>query len=98
VKGVLKTFGDIEVKGAAYSVRGLVRELLNAGGPVELPAAKYEVPSKDFACKFRESNLARATFHVDLVADTVDFASGAHRAPAAEAEAARWQWAWKWCW
>jgi hypothetical protein len=65
-------------------MRNLMRELVNADAPVKLPTAKYNVSAKQFASKIRESDEAKATFHVDLVAKTVEFASSAHRSAAAE--------------
>jgi energy-coupling factor transporter ATP-binding protein EcfA2 len=76
------------VKDRAVPMRNLMRDLLDAGAPVELPTAKYRVPAELFASKIRETNASKVTFDVDLVSRAVDFASGAHRKAAAEAEAA----------
>jgi hypothetical protein len=73
-----------DFKERAYRMRDLMRALLNAGGPVELPSDGYRVSAELFAYKIRESNAAKSMFHVDLVANTVDFASNAHRKAAAE--------------
>jgi hypothetical protein len=97
---------DVVRNGLAFSMADLVREIVAAGGPVQLPHAKYKVPVRPFACRLRESDEAGAALAVDLVARTVDFASGAHRAAAvaavaeaaraaAEAEVARGWWAWQ---
>ena len=94
--GVVIRVDDGVVKDRAVPMRNLMRDLLDAGAPVELPTASYDVAAKPFAAKIRESDEARATFDVDLVARTVDFATGAHRSAAAEAEAARAKSAWKW--
>jgi hypothetical protein len=61
-----------------------MRELLDATAPVVLLTAKYAVLPAEFASKIRTSGDAKKTFTVDLVARTVDFASGAHRKVAAE--------------
>ena len=99
VQGML-TLEHITLNGRAFTVADLMRELLDAGAPVQLPTANYGVTAKLLAAKIRESDEARVTFDVDLVAKTVDFATGAHRSAAAEAEAARaksaWKWNWKW--
>ena len=70
-------------------MRNLMRELLDAGAPVKLPTANYGVTAKCFADEIRKSAEGKATFEADLIAKTVDFATGAHRAAAAEPEAAR---------
>jgi hypothetical protein len=85
----------ITLNGRKFTVAELMRDLLDAGAPVKLPTSTYTVPARLFAAKIRESDEARATFGVDLVARTVDFATGAHRSAAAEAEAARAKSAWK---
>jgi energy-coupling factor transporter ATP-binding protein EcfA2 len=72
-----------------FRLAALMREILDAGGRVKLPIAKYNAEAATFASKIRVSAAAKATFSVDLVAKTVEFASGAHRAAAAEAEAVR---------
>ena len=64
--------------------RDLMRALLDAGRPIELPSAGYNVPARIFASKIRDSDEAKATVDVDLVANTVDFASSAHRKAAAK--------------
>jgi len=64
--------------------RDLMRALLDASAPVKLPSAGYNVPARIFASKIRNSDEANATFDVDLVANTVDFASSAHRKAAAK--------------
>ena len=87
--GVVARVDDGIVKDRAVPMRNLMRDLLDAGAAVELPTANYIVTAESFAAKIRESNAGKATFDVDLVAKTVDFATGAHRAAAAEAEAAR---------
>eukprot|EP00962_Isochrysis_galbana_P057697 scaffold30169_cov96-Isochrysis_galbana.AAC.1 len=61
-----------------------MRELLDTGAPVTLPSATFNVPSDMFATKIRKSQKAKAAFTVDLVSETVDFASAAHRKAAAE--------------
>jgi hypothetical protein len=71
-------------KAGDYPLRRLMRELLDAGGPVELPTATYFFSATVFASKIRTSDDAKKTFTVDLVAKTVEFASGAHRKAAAE--------------
>ncbi|KAG8456922.1 hypothetical protein KFE25_010453 [Diacronema lutheri] len=73
-----------DFKDRACRTRDLMRALLDAGRPIELPSAGYNVPAELFASKIRESNAAKATFDVDLVANTVDFASSAHRKAAAK--------------
>jgi hypothetical protein len=88
VKGTL-TLEHITLNGRKFTVADLIRDLLDTGAPVELPTSMYIVPARLFAAKIRESNEAKATFGVDLVVRTVDFATGAHRSAAAEAEAAR---------
>lgn len=70
--------------GFEFGTRDLMRALLDACGPVDLPSAGYNVLARDFASKIRDSDEARPTFDVDLVTCTVDFASGAHRKAAAE--------------
>jgi hypothetical protein len=95
VTGAL-TLEHITLNGRKFTVADLMRDLLNAGAPVELPTSMYFVPAHLFASKIRESDRAKATFGVDLVAQTVDFATGAHRSAATEAEAARAKSAWKW--
>jgi hypothetical protein len=95
VKGALgvvacvDTICDGKKEDRAVPMFNLMRDLLDAGAAVELPTANYIVTAESFAAKIRESNAGKATFDVDLVAKTVDFATGAHRAAAAEAEAAR---------
>jgi hypothetical protein len=82
-----------------FPLTTLIRELLDAGAPIELPTAKYMMAATHFASKIRETGVGKASFDLDLVAQTVDFASGAHRKAAAEAEAARAKpaaAAWKW--
>jgi hypothetical protein len=88
VRGAL-TLEHIALNGRTFNVADLMRDLLDAGAPVELPTSMYTVPARLFAAKIRESDEAKATFGVDLVARTVDFATGAHCSAAAEAEAAR---------
>ena len=101
VKGALgvvacvDTICDGKKEDRAVPMFNLMRDLLDAGAAVELPTANYIVTAESFAAKIRESNAGKATFDVDLVAKTVDFATGAHRAAAAEAEAARAKSAWK---
>jgi energy-coupling factor transporter ATP-binding protein EcfA2 len=95
VQGVL-TIAHITQNGREFTVADLMRDVLDAGAPVELPTANYGVRARQFAAAIRETDEGRATFDVDLVAKTVDFATGAHRSAAAEAEAARAQSAWKW--
>jgi hypothetical protein len=85
------------VKERAVPMCNLMRDLLDAGAPVKLPTAKYDVPAKLFAAKIRETDEGKTTFDVDLVSKVVDFASGAHRKAAAEAKALRAKpAAWKW--
>jgi hypothetical protein len=69
--------------------------LLDGSAPVKLPTAKYIVTAMSFAAKTRKSKHAKRAFDVDLGAETVDFASCAHRSAASEAEAARAKSAWK---
>jgi hypothetical protein len=99
VTGALKVVIRVDdgiVKDRAVLMCNLMRDLVNDGAPVALPTVKYNVPAKLFAAKIRESDEAKATFGVDLVARTVDFATGAHRSAAAEAEAARAKSTWSW--
>jgi energy-coupling factor transporter ATP-binding protein EcfA2 len=84
VRGAL-TLEHITLNGRTFTVADLMRDLLDAGAPVELPTSAYTVPARLFAAKIRESDEAKATFGVDLVARTVDFATGVHRSAAAEA-------------
>jgi energy-coupling factor transporter ATP-binding protein EcfA2 len=86
VTGAL-TLEHITLNGRKFTVADLMRDLLDTGAPVELPTSMYTVPARLFAAKIRESHEAKATFGVDLVARTVDFATGAHRL-AARAKAA----------
>jgi hypothetical protein len=95
VTGTL-TLEHITLNGREFTVADLMRNLLDAGAPVELPTSMYFVPARLFAAKIRESDEANATFGVDLVARTVDFATGAHRSAAAVAEAVHAKSAWKW--
>jgi hypothetical protein len=90
VTGTL-TLEHITLNGREFTVADLMRNLLDTGAPVELPTSMYFVTARLFAAKIRESDEAKATFGVDLVARTVDFATGAHRSAAAVAEAARAQ-------
>jgi hypothetical protein len=78
---------DDTVEILAVPMRNLMLDLLDAGAPVRLRTVNYPVEAQQFAAKVRESDPAKATFAVDCVARTVDFASGAHRKAAAEAEA-----------
>ena len=96
VQGALEVVIRVDdgvVKDRAVPMRNLMRELLDAGAPVKLPTANYGVTAELLAAKACDSNHTKVTFTIDLVTETVDFATGAHRAAAAEAEAAR---AWKW--
>jgi hypothetical protein len=71
-------------KAPLFATCDLMRELLDTGAPVNLPNARFDVPSDMFAARIRESKRAKKAFDVDLVSDTVDFASGAHRKAATE--------------
>jgi energy-coupling factor transporter ATP-binding protein EcfA2 len=85
VTNALNTFiRDKTGKERCFAMRDLMRELLDAGEPVKLPTATYDVPPDMFASKIRTSQAAKAVFNVDLVSKTVDFASAAHRQAAAE--------------
>jgi hypothetical protein len=55
------------VKERAVPMRNLMRDLLDAGAPVELPTATYDVPAKLFAAKIRETDEGKTTFDGDLV-------------------------------
>ena len=94
VQGML-TLEHITLNGRAFTVADLMRDMLDAGAPVKLPTANYGVTAKCFADEIHKSDEGKATFEADLIAKTVDFATGAHRAAAAEAEAARAKSAWK---
>jgi hypothetical protein len=102
VQGALKavacvdTICDGKKEERAVPMCNLMRDLLDAGAPVKLPTANYDVLAQQFAATIRESKHAKRTFDVDLGAETVDFATGAHRSAAEEAEAARAKGAWKW--
>jgi hypothetical protein len=67
-----------------FRVANLMREILAAGKPVKLPSALCKIKAATFAAKIRTTYGGKPTFDVDLVGRTVDFASGAHRAAAAE--------------
>jgi energy-coupling factor transporter ATP-binding protein EcfA2 len=85
VTDALNTFiRDKSGKEHCFAVRDLMRELLDAGAPVRLPTARFNLSSSSFASTIRTSQEAKVVFHVDLVSKTVDFASGAHRKAAAE--------------
>jgi hypothetical protein len=71
-------------KNRCFTMRDLMRELLDTGGPIKLASATYNVPPRVFASKIRTSDEAKAAFNLDLVSKTVDFASSAHRKAAAE--------------
>lgn len=71
-------------EGRVLPVRELMLEILDADGPVRLPTSKCFAEAGALAAKLRGSKAASAAFEVDLVAGTVDFASGAHRKAAAE--------------
>jgi hypothetical protein len=67
-----------------FIMRDLMRQLLNTGGPIELPEKAFDVPPEVFASAIRSSPAAKEVFHLDLVSLTVDFATGAHRKAAVE--------------
>jgi hypothetical protein len=79
---------DITVKRKVFEMRDLMRKILDSNTPVELPSCRYSVDAPRFARTIRASPAARATFDLDLVTNTVDFASESHRTTVAELRAA----------
>jgi hypothetical protein len=75
-----KEFGT----GPCSATSDLMRELLKAGGPVELQTPTFHVSAEDFASTMRTAREAHHAFIVDIKSGMVDFGSQADRKAAAE--------------